>query len=97
MNHEQAILTPAERDELEMTALVRHRLEEQFQDLEQQHEVASLGMWVFLATEVMFFGTLFTALAVYRSLYPEAFETASAKLNWLIGGLNTVVLLASAW
>jgi cytochrome c oxidase subunit 3 len=90
------VLTLEEQDELEPTALVRHRLEEQFENLEQQHEVAALGMWVFLATEVMFFGTLFLGLAVYRYQYAEAFEKASEKLNWIIGGLNTVVLLVSS-
>jgi cytochrome c oxidase subunit 3 len=94
MNRE--ILTPAEREELKVTALVRHRLEEQFQTLEQQHEVASLGMWVFLATEVMFFGTLFLGLGTYRYQYPLEFEKASAKLNWIIGGINTIVLLISS-
>jgi hypothetical protein len=96
MSRESAILTPEERDELELTALVRRQLEEQFENLEQQHEVASLGMWVFLATEVMFFGALFLSLGVYRYLYPEAFERASEKLNWIIGGINTVVLLVSS-
>jgi cytochrome c oxidase subunit III len=96
LSPEQAILTPQERDELQQTALVRHRLEEQFENLEQQHEVASLGMWVFLATEVMFFGTLFLGLGVYRYQFEAAFEKASEKLNWIIGGLNTVVLLVSS-
>lgn len=96
MSPDQAILTPEERDELELTALVRHRLEDQFTNLEHQHEVSSLGMWVFLATEVMFFGTLFVSLGVYRSAYPEVWEKASAKLNWVIGGINTVVLLVSS-
>src|SRR5579883_286997 len=92
MRPEVSILTPAEQDELELTALVRHRLEEQYANLEHQHEAASLGMWVFLATEVMFFGTLFTALGAYRFQYPEAFDKASEKLNWIIGGTNTIVL-----
>jgi cytochrome c oxidase subunit 3 len=96
MSPESTLLTPEERDELELTALVRHRLEEQYENLEQQHEVASLGMWVFLATEVMFFGALFLGLSVYRYKYPEAFERASEKLNWMIGGINTVVLLVSS-
>jgi cytochrome c oxidase subunit III len=90
------ILTPDERDELQVTALVRHRLEEQFHDLEQQHEVASLGMWVFLVTELLFFGTLFLGLSVYRYQYPLEFEQASEKMNWIIGGINTVVLLVSS-
>jgi cytochrome c oxidase subunit 3 len=96
MSSENAILTPEERDELEGTALVRHQLEPQFESLEQQHEVAALGMWVFLATEVMFFGTLF--LGVYVTIYRFhlAAERASEKLNWMIGGINTVVLLVSS-
>ena len=96
MSPEYRLLTPEERDELDETMLVRHRLEPQFRDLEQQHETASLGMWVFLATEVMFFGTLFCGLGAYRFQYQEAFEKASEKLNWIIGGVNTVVLLVSS-
>lgn len=96
MSPEYRLLTPEEKDELDLTALVRHRLEEQYENLEQQHEVASLGMWVFLVTEVMFFGTLFLGVGVYRFLYEEAFDHASEKLNWIIGGLNTVVLLVSS-
>jgi cytochrome c oxidase subunit 3 len=96
MSPDRTVLTTEERDELQLTVLVRHRLEEQFENLEQQHEVSSLGMWVFLATELMFFGTLFLALGTYRYLYPEAFEKASEKLNWLIGGINTIVLLVSS-
>ena len=46
-------------------------------------------MWIFLVTEVMFFGTLFLGLAAYRYLYGEAFEKASEKLNWMVGGINT--------
>jgi len=96
MSLEREILTPAERAELEMTALALHPLEEQYRDLAQQHECASLGMWVFLATEVMFFGTLFCGLGTYVFLYHEAFEKASEKLNWIVGGTNTVVLLVSS-
>jgi cytochrome c oxidase subunit 3 len=92
----ERVLTPDESDELEVTALSHHRLQEQFENLEHQHEAAALGMWVFLATEVLFFGTLFVALGVYRYLYPREFETASEKLNWIIGGINTVVLLVSS-
>jgi cytochrome c oxidase subunit III len=90
------ILTPDERAVLDESFLVRHRLEGQFRDLEQQHETASLGMWVFLATEVMFFGAFFLGLGTYRYLYPEAFEKASVRLNWVIGGINTIVLLISS-
>jgi cytochrome c oxidase subunit 3 len=96
MSPEMSRLTAAEREALEHTMLVRGRLEEQFENLDQQHQAAALGMWVFLATEVMFFGTLFLAVAVYRYLYPAVFQCASAQLNWLIGGINTIVLLVSS-
>jgi len=96
MSPENSLLTTEEREALQHTMLVGGVLEEQFRDLEQQHHTAVLGMWVFLATEVMFFGTLFLAVAVYRYLYPAAFECASAQLNWVIGGINTIVLLVSS-
>jgi cytochrome c oxidase subunit 3 len=67
-----------------------------FDDLEHQHETTTLGMWVFLATEVLIFGALFTGYAAYRSWYPASFEAASGHLNVLIGGINTVVLLTSS-
>ena len=53
-------------------------------------------MWVFLATEVMFFGGLLTAFAVYRTTAPEAVALASRHLNVLLGCVNTVVLLTSS-
>jgi cytochrome c oxidase subunit 3 len=96
MNPDGTVLTPAERDELELTVLVRHRLEEQYPDLPHQSETASIGMWLFLATEVMFFGVLFLGVAVYRQMYSEAFEKGSEHLVWLIGGGNTIVLLVSS-
>jgi cytochrome c oxidase subunit III len=67
-----------------------------FADFEQQHEAATLGMWIFLATEVMFFGGLFTGYAVYRLRYPHAFAVASAQLNLVYASVNTVVLLTSS-
>lgn len=96
MSPDHAILTPAERDEIDLTVLKRHLLEEQYRDLDHQHGTAVLGMWVFLATEVLFFGTLFLGVYVYHYLHTEAFEHASAKLVWEIGGINTLVLLVSS-
>jgi cytochrome c oxidase subunit 3 len=93
---ENTVFTPEEREVLGQSFFVRRRLEEQYRDLGQQHETATLGMWVFLASEVLFFGGLFTGLAVYRYLYAEAFERASEKLNWIVGGANTAVLLVSS-
>jgi cytochrome c oxidase subunit 3 len=89
-------LAPPYDSELEGTVFDRHVLEHQFANLGQQHEVATIGMWVFLVTEVMFFGALFLGVAVYRYKYPEAFERASAQLNVTIGGINTIVLLVSS-
>jgi cytochrome c oxidase subunit 3 len=67
-----------------------------FSDLEHQHDANVLGMWVFLATEIMIFGALFTAYTVFRLRYAPSFEDASRHLNLLIGGVNTVVLLTSS-
>ncbi|MEJ2007022.1 MAG: cytochrome c oxidase subunit 3 family protein [Acidobacteriota bacterium] len=69
---------------------------EQFDDREQQHEAASLGMWIFLGTEIMFFGGLFAGYTVYRNLYTTAFEAGSHLLNAKIGALNTAVLICSS-
>lgn len=71
-------------------------LAEQFENLAQQEEVSRLGMWVFLATEVMFFGGLFTAYIVYRHAYPHAFAVASKHTNLLYGTINTAILLTSS-
>lgn len=96
MSREDSFLTVDLRNVFKHTVVVRHRLEEQYRDLQQQAETASMGMWLFLATEVMFFGTLFLVLSVYHYLYPIAFEAASERLNWQIGGINTLVLLTSS-
>src|SRR5437868_1394555 len=53
-------------------------------------------MWVFLATELLIFGGLFTGYSAYRYAYPDDFEAASRHLNVLIGAINTVVLLTSS-
>lgn len=69
---------------------------EQFDDRTQQHEASSLGMWIFLGTEIMFFGAVFTAYTVYRNLYTTAFEIGSHHLNTPIGAINTAVLICSS-
>ena len=61
-----------------------------------EHEANTLGMWLFLAGEVMFFGALFTAYLVYRMIYPEIFAAASRELDPLLGGVNTALLLTSS-
>src|SRR5437667_7743162 len=67
-----------------------------FDDLEQQKEASTLGMWVFLVTEVLFFGGLFATYCVYRSLYPGAFAAGSRELSIALGGVNTAVLITSS-
>jgi cytochrome c oxidase subunit III len=67
-----------------------------FDSLEQQTEAATLGMWVFLVTEVLFFGGLFMVYTVYRTWYPAEFATASHTLNITLGTINTAVLITSS-
>jgi cytochrome c oxidase subunit III len=71
-------------------------VENQFDDADQQHDAAILGMWSFLATEVLFFGGLFVSYAIYRERYPEAFALACHKLDVMLGAVNTAVLLGSS-
>jgi len=67
-----------------------------FDNMEDQHESSKQGMWLFLATEVLLFGGLFCAYAVYRSLHPEVFVYAHQYLDKVLGGINTVVLITSS-
>ena len=69
----------------------------QFKTLEQQKESATLGMWIFLITEVMFFGGIMLTYATYRHFYYPAFAVGSNTLSLKLGGFNTVVLLASSF
>jgi cytochrome c oxidase subunit 3 len=71
-------------------------LRHHFASREQQKEASTLGMWVFLVTEVMFFGGMFLAYVVYRSWYPEAFAAASHHLDLVLGAFNTAVLIGSS-
>ena len=71
-------------------------LAHQFEDVDQQREAATLGMWAFLVTEIMFFGGVFGAYAICRSMFPEAFAEASNKLNIVLGATNTAVLICSS-
>ena len=68
----------------------------QFETMEQQKETSTLGMWLFLVTEIMFFGGLFTAYVIYRHMYPDAFAAASSTLDVKWGGINTAVLICSS-
>jgi cytochrome c oxidase subunit 3 len=72
-------------------------LAEQFDDLDQQETAATTGMWVFLATELVFFGGLFLAYIVFRTTYPHAFAVGSAHSDVMLGTLNTAILLTSSF
>ncbi|HVT89230.1 MAG TPA: cytochrome c oxidase subunit 3 family protein [Tepidisphaeraceae bacterium] len=67
-----------------------------FDTPQQQYASAKLGMWVFLATEILMFGGLFCAYGVYRYSHPEVFSFAHQALNPVLGGINTAVLIASS-
>jgi cytochrome c oxidase subunit 3 len=75
---------------------LRYPVAHHFDDAEQQHEASILGMWSFLATEVLFFGGLFTAYVVYRTTSPIQVTLASHHLSVRLGGINTAVLLVSS-
>ena len=72
-------------------------LNHQFEDLQQQYEAANMGMWAFIAQEIMFFGGLFAGYTVYRFKYLGAFIEGSNYLPIELGALNTAVLIASSF
>jgi cytochrome c oxidase subunit 3 len=72
-------------------------LQHHFENLEQQREAGTLGMWVFLVTEIMFFGGMFLAYTLYRSQFPQAFAIASNHLDIKLGAINTAVLIFSSF
>jgi cytochrome c oxidase subunit 3 len=59
-------------------------------------DASMLGMWTFLITEVLFFGGMFAAYAVYRNIYPDAFASTSKFMDVILGGTNTAVLICSS-
>jgi cytochrome c oxidase subunit 3 len=71
-------------------------LQHHFDDMQQQYDSSILGMWVFLLTEIMFFGGMFGAYTVYRALYPEAFASTSKHMDTIWGAINTAVLICSS-
>jgi cytochrome c oxidase subunit 3 len=66
-------------------------------DEKTAYHAAKLGMWLFLATEILLFGGLFAAYALYHWMWFDEFHRASTELNKWIGGINTVVLLLSSF
>lgn len=76
---------------------IPHKVAHHYDTHVQEFQSCKLVFWLFLATEVMLFGGLFAAYFVYHSLYPETFVVGGEQLNKVLGGLNTVVLLASSY
>lgn len=72
-------------------------LQHHFDTPQQQFDSGKLGMWIFLSTEVLFFGGLFVAYAVYRNHHPEIFLYAHQYLDKTLGGINTIVLICSSF
>lgn len=71
-------------------------LQHHFETMQQQKEASTFGMWLFLLTEVLFFGGIFFAYLLYRMWYFDAFAEASRDLDLMLGGFNTVVLIGSS-
>ncbi len=67
-----------------------------FENADQQYQSAKLGMWIFLSTEILFFGGLFVAYSVYRANHPEVFVFGHHFLDKNLGALNTVILICSS-
>ena len=76
---------------------ISHHVAHHFDSAEQEFTAAQLGMWIFIAQEILFFSALFVAYAVYRYLHPEMFIGASKLLSWKMGGLNTLFLITSSF
>src|SRR5579862_559529 len=68
-----------------------------FTDMEQQFDTSKIGMWLFLATEILMFGGLFAGFTLMQSRFPEAFLLAHEHLSKPLGATNTVVLLVSSF
>jgi len=90
MPHEGAV-----HEEHDHLVLPQHR--HHFETEEQQREAGSFGMWLFLLTEIMFFGGLFFAYLLYRNWYYPAFVAASNQLNVTEGAINTAILITSGF
>src|ERR1700689_3164822 len=88
--HETAV--PAEHEHVVLPQHLHH-----FETEEQQREAGTFGMWLFLLTEIMFFGGLFFAYLLYRNWYYDAFVAASNQLSVPLGATNTVILISSGF
>ena len=80
-----------------MSTVITHHHAHHFYDKEQEASSAKLGMWLFLVTEVLLFSGLFVGYTVIKTLNPEMWKVASAQLDWVLGSVNTLVLITSSW
>src|ERR1700704_4370130 len=91
------MITRREREQKPLSATsAPAELRHHFEKVGQQKEASTVGMWLFLVTEVMFFGGMFMAYIAYRHAYPDAFAAGSHKLNLTLGLVNTIVLICSS-
>jgi cytochrome c oxidase subunit 3 len=81
---------------LDSETVVAHELRHHFRDMEQQRETSSFGMWIFLITEIMFFGGMFAAYLIYRLSYYQAWVDGSQRMDIKLGAINTAVLIFSS-
>jgi cytochrome c oxidase subunit 3 len=79
-----------------MSDSVVHHHAHHFESADAEFEAAKQGMWVFMVTEVLMFGGLFVAFIIFRGLYLDAFKAAHMFLDWKLGALNTIILIASS-
>ena len=96
-HHQRPNTEGGEEFEDEINPVNNHQaiLHQQFSDLEQQREASAAGIWVFLGSEVMFFGALILASGVYRFNYAHAFVEGAGELNVVLGSVNTAILFSS--
>ena len=80
-----------------MSTVITHHHAHHFYDREQEASSAKLGMWLFLVTEVLLFSGLFVGYTVIKTLNPEMWKVASEQLDWVLGSINTLVLITSSW
>lgn len=72
-------------------------LSHHFKSLDQQFSAAKLGVWLFLATEILMFGGLFVGYLIFHAKFPEMFAEGASHLDWKLGAVNTIVLLVSSF
>ena len=77
------------------TGLKEHEVAHHFDSLEQEFTSHKMGMWLFIASEIMMFGGLFVGCIVFMTLHPHAFHEGTHHLDWRLGALNTFFLITS--